>query len=286
MNRPARVLAAVAVAAPVALGACSSAKPAETVTVTTPPAVSQAPTSPAAATPNDGIASATPSLTPETATPDADASTSPDAASSAASPRAIKTGVAPSTSAQLSERYCTAAQKLCFAYPQGFRIASTPLPQGMPGESGQLLDPEGKPVLHFADGITGLGGMCGDPGKSANTVVAVRPGQAHGLEERDGMTVPDAFVVHVVVPGREGGYVANEYLSNTTRYAKPGEVQDCREFYSDIIPVGGASVHLGIHPFSSPEVSQSYATVDEARAQFTTQRYELVSKILESATIG
>lgn len=250
-------------------------------------AVGCTPDSPSTPTPTSAApTTAAPTSSPRTAT--APVTSASANQSTSASPSASASGPTVAGIPELIKTYCTATQKRCFHYPIGFTVTSEKtmqVPGG--GESGQLLDPQGKPVLYFDDGIGGLGGGCGDESKKDNTIVNVAPTKLAGLPAQ-GTQGTTASAVQAVVPNEEGSFSEHQFLSADTRYAKAGTVKDCGLFFSNIIMLGEnrGAVHLADHPFSSPAKATSYASVEEAKKAFATPTSQLVSAILQTATLG
>lgn len=157
---------------------------------------------------------------------------------------------------------------------------------------GTVRDGTGQSVMTVAEGITGLGGVCPDEGKHPNTVIRTWPSGIDGLEVRAGDLSSSAIISEVVPRGAEGsGFSARAYLTQRATYEHVGTVMDCGIGFSDLFSrdsVKEGSFHLGVDGWSPDESAMpaTFATAEQATAQFDTPRYRLAVAIMQSAYFG
>jgi hypothetical protein len=127
-----------------------------------------------------------------------------------------------------TKTYCSVAEKLCFEYPEDWKIASVAQTAQEPGaktDSLTVTSPSGDLSLFLQTGIGGLGGTCSDEDKISVKILAPTPVTAMTGYESD-YSLGVLQVARVVYPS-EGKYIAALYLTGAPEYSTEGTIQAC-----------------------------------------------------------
>ena len=210
-----------------------------------------------------------------------------------------KTFVGPADTAKTTppkivlKEYCTTGEKLCFDYPETWRVTKIDKTEPQPGYTGDdlvVIDAENTLPLELHSGIGGLGGTCPDEGQG--TVYVLEPlaiTKMNGF--KTAYSVDQLRVAKVIVKDDSNDkYVSTLYVTGQKEYVTPGTLKACGIFLSEFI--------YGRHAVESSETNGNpgafrfgytgfnpaafYDSVETAKNAYTSDVYQQAGAILAS----
>lgn len=208
-----------------------------------------------------------------------------------------KTFIGPSDQAAVTPLvdYCTKGEKLCFAYPNTWKLAvednSVADNPGFNGDLLTLTNGDGELTLHLQSGIDGIGGTCGPDGTLTRVVEsAIIPAMTGFTADEYGLE--SAYVAKVVTGDQASKYTANLYVTNSKQFTTKGDITDISGLcFSTLLKgrnvtlsndyTGSGAFVFGLFS-NSVGSAPVYDTLDQATSAYDKASYVEAAAILAS----